>query len=198
MQNTGSVYSSFTIGETPMKKLVVFTGESGSGKTTLIARLTERYPERFRKVVTCTSRPLRTEEVNGIDYHFLPAEYFIENNKLVLVNKTNDGFYYGTRMSDLCSDSHHKLLTLRLVGVRRLVQLGLNNIVLVRISISDQLKVKRMQERGDTAEMIFSRLRSDSESRTTGHSDLGKTLIIDLCATHTVDENMTLFLNACW
>lgn len=181
-----------------MKKLVVFIGESGSGKTTLIARLTERYPEQFKKVVTCTSRPMRVGEVDGSDYHFLSTEYFVDNSQLILVNKTSDGFYYGMNRSDLCFgfDNHHKLLTLRPAGLNKIVRLGFSNIVVVQIAISDELKVKRMQERGDTAEMVSSRLQLDIGNRTI--VDLGEIPIIHLCATYTVDENVKLLLDACW
>ena len=60
-----------------MKKLFVFVGDGGSGKTTLITKLTKKHSDKFRKVVTCTSRSLRVGEVDGVDYHFLPVKYFI-------------------------------------------------------------------------------------------------------------------------
>ncbi len=179
-----------------MKKLVIFTGESGSGKTTLIAKLTEIYPGQFEKVVTCTSRPMRMGEVDGLDYHFLSAEHFTDNPQFVLVNRAGDGFYYGTNISDLRSGSRHKLLTLRPVGISKVVQLGFSNVVVVQISIDDELKVKRMERRGDTAEMISNRLRLDSENKAV--IDLGGIPVIHLDATYTVDENIRLFLDACW
>ena len=53
-----------------MKKLLVFVGESGSGKTTLITEIINKYPGQFKKVVTCTSRPGRIGEIDGVDYYF--------------------------------------------------------------------------------------------------------------------------------
>lgn len=175
-----------------MKKLLVFVGGGGSGKTTLIAKLVEEYPDRFKKVVTCTSRPMRVGEVDGADYHFLPTEYFSGNQDLVLVKKTSTGFYYGTRKSDLLSDDYHLLLTLRVTGIKKLVDLGLKNIAVARISISEELKVKRMRQRGDTEEMIASRLQSDVESKV--EVDFGQLPIINLDATQTIRDEINLVM----
>lgn len=148
-----------------MPKLIVLVGDGGSGKTTLIAELTKKYPDRFRRLVTCTSRQPRVGEVDGIDYHFCPTSYFINNNELVLDKLTARGDYYGTRFSDLAPAEQHALLTLRYKGVERLARLGLENVLVVHISVSEELKVARMRQRGDTEEMISSRLVFDGSDR---------------------------------
>mgnify|MGYP003395214612 CR=1 FL=1 len=179
-----------------MKKLLVFVGEGGSGKTTLIAELVRRYPDKFKKVVTYTSRSLRVGEVDGVDYHFLPMEYFINNKDLALVKKTNRGDYYGTRKADLYLDTHCPLLTLRFVGISKLVKLGLNHVVVVYISITKELKIARMRQRGDTEEMIRSRLELDAEDKV--NADWGRIIIpiLNLDAAETLDEKLKRILEA--
>jgi len=55
--------------------LVVISGPSGVGKDATLERMKERgYPCRF--VVTVTSRPQRSGEVNGRDYHFVSEQEF--------------------------------------------------------------------------------------------------------------------------
>lgn len=55
--------------------LVVLSGPSGVGKDAVLARMRElRRP--FYYVVTATTRPCRSEERDGVDYHFLPQEEF--------------------------------------------------------------------------------------------------------------------------
>lgn len=178
-----------------MKKLFVFVGDGGSGKTTLIAELTKRHPDKFRKVLTCTSRSPRVGEVDGVDYHFLPTAYFVDNPELVLAKKTESGNHYGTRKADLRSDTHHPLLTLRFAGIRKLVNLGLNNVAIVRISITGNFKIERMRGRGDTEAMIVQRLKYDDEDRAgidwEGHE------IIDLQATDPLAEKVEQILKAC-
>lgn len=178
-----------------VKKLLVFVGEGGSGKTTLIAELTGRYPEQFRKIVTCTSRPIRVGEVDGVDYHFLPEKYFIDNTNLVLAKKTDNGDFYGTRKVDLSSDTYHLLLTSKLTGIPRLISLGFRNVVAVRITISEELKIARMRQRGDTEETIFGRLKSDSLTVT--DVALEQTPIIDLNASQTIYEKIEAILKVC-
>lgn len=178
-----------------MKKLLVFVGESGSGKTTLIAELTGRYPEQFRKIVTCTSRPVRVGEINGVDYNFLPEEYFTGNSDLVLTKRTVDGFYYGTRRLDLSSNTHHLLLTSKLTGIPKLINLGHRNIVAVRISISEELKIARMRQRGDIEEIISSRIELDVAEKV--DVDLEQIPSINLNAIQTLDEKVECVLKVC-
>jgi guanylate kinase len=145
--------------------LLVFLGESGSGKTTLINELTDRYSYHFKKIVTCTSRRKRSGEVDGADYHFHSADYFVDNPDLVLVKQTSDGNHYATRKVDLHSDTHTLLVTLRPGGIRKLLDLGLENFVVGYISITEELKTVRMRHRGDSEKMIKARLLSDVSER---------------------------------
>jgi guanylate kinase len=173
-----------------MKQLIVFIGDGGSGKTTLIDTLSERYPEYFKKIVTCTNRDPRIGEIDGKDYHFLPPDYFSNNPDLVLTKKTNDGIHYGTRMSDLRSDTHHLLLASKPTGIQRLLDLGLKNIVVVRISITEELKVKRMKDRGDSEDSIKKRVLSDNQSKR--DVDLGMVSVIDISADQELNEKINI------
>lgn len=178
-----------------MKKLFVFIGDSGSGKTAIIAELTKMYPGKFKKIVTCTSRKMRTGEVEGVDYHFKSRDYFVDNQDLVLVKKTDDGDNYGTIKSDLFSDNMHLLLTSKASGISKLSALGLHNIVIVRIAISEILKVERMRQRGDSNDAIKARLMADDSNTTNFISS--NLQIIDLDANQPLDEKVQYVLRAC-
>jgi guanylate kinase len=54
--------------------LFVVSGPSGSGKTTLCRQLAEEGEARYS--TSCTTRPPRQGEQNGVDYHFLTQEEF--------------------------------------------------------------------------------------------------------------------------
>ena len=45
-------------------------GPSGVGKSTLIARLLAEQPGRFGFSISCTTRPQRPGETDGVDYFF--------------------------------------------------------------------------------------------------------------------------------
>lgn len=177
-----------------MKKLFVFVGDGGSGKTTLVSELVKRHPDKFKKVVTCTSRAMRPGEVDGEDYHFLPPNYFIGNPRLVLLKQTENGDYYGSKSADLRSETQSPLLTLRFAGIRKLANLGFENVAIVRISITEELKIQRMRRRGDTEEMIARRLKFDAEDK--ADIDWAQWGIIDLQATNTLDEKVDRVLKA--
>ena len=51
-------------------------GPSGVGKSTLIARLLAERPGRFGFSISCTTRPQRQGETDGVDYFFKTDEEF--------------------------------------------------------------------------------------------------------------------------
>ncbi len=55
--------------------LVVISGPSGVGKDAVLARLRDAMPS-AHFVVTATTRPPRSREHNGVDYHFLSDEEY--------------------------------------------------------------------------------------------------------------------------
>ena len=55
--------------------LFVISAPSGAGKTTLVDRLCNEF-SRLQRAITCTTRPPRPEETNGVDYHFFTREEF--------------------------------------------------------------------------------------------------------------------------
>ena len=64
-------------GGAPGAMLVIISGPSGVGKDTIIAALRERMHEpEYHYIVTCTTRPQRSYEVDGVHYRFLELEVF--------------------------------------------------------------------------------------------------------------------------
>lgn len=60
---------------TSSPKLIVVCAPSGTGKTTLLARLKQERPQ-LNWSVSCTTRPIRTGEANGVDYHYIEKADF--------------------------------------------------------------------------------------------------------------------------
>lgn len=81
-------------------------GPSGIGKTTLISQMMGRYPEQLETIVSVTTRPPRPNEVDGVDYHFLTKEQFVEKeaNSEFMETTFIHNNYYGTYKEDFCSD----------------------------------------------------------------------------------------------
>ena len=85
------------------QRVVVISGPSGSGKSTIVNRLIGASPVKLIKMVSATTRPPRTGEVDGSDYYFLTdAEFeqrrgedaFVECEEVF-----SSGFWYGTLKS---------------------------------------------------------------------------------------------------
>ena len=57
-----------------MIKVIALFGPSGSGKDTVAKILAKQ--KNVNEIVSCTTRPMRDYEQDGIDYHFLTNEQF--------------------------------------------------------------------------------------------------------------------------
>lgn len=75
--------------------ILILSGLSGSGKDTVIEALRNQSEFDFRFVVTMNTRPIRENEVDGVDYHFTTREHFlemIENGELVEYAKVYEDY----------------------------------------------------------------------------------------------------------
>src|SRR6266568_8244440 len=77
--------------------LVLISAPSGGGKTTLCQQLLVARPQMTR-AVTCTTRPPRKGEQDGVDYFFLDADSFLKRVQAgnFLEHATVYGNSYGT------------------------------------------------------------------------------------------------------
>ena len=77
--------------------MVVLSSPSGVGKTTITKKIQQKYPS-FKLSVSHTTRTPRSNEVNGVDYHFVSKEFFenlVKKNEFYEYAKIFDN-YYGT------------------------------------------------------------------------------------------------------
>ncbi len=82
--------------------LIVISGPSGGGKTTLCEQLAKAEPN-LARAVTCTTRPPRVGEKDGVDYYFLEAATFLKRVQAghFLEHATVYGNSYGTLKSEV-------------------------------------------------------------------------------------------------
>ena len=87
-------------------QILAFMGKSGSGKDFTANYLWNKAPYKFHKVVSCTTRPPRDNEVDGKDYHFIDVGSFaghVLDGSMLEATCYNNDWYYGT-----CIDYLHK------------------------------------------------------------------------------------------
>lgn len=86
-------------------KFVLLVGQSSSGKDSLLNEVLK--VSNVNKIVSYTTRPMRANEVDGEDYHFITKEEFLNKDDIFECKtyKTNDGvWYYGVGCSCLRED----------------------------------------------------------------------------------------------
>lgn len=85
-----------------MKYIVAFIGKAGAGKDTIATELVKQNPD-WNMIVSCTTRPRREGEIDGINYHYLTNEEFAQkvlNGDMLEATFFND-WHYGTMASSL-------------------------------------------------------------------------------------------------
>jgi len=89
-----------TSGSRPL--LILISAPSGGGKTTLSQQLLAARPD-LTRAITCTTRPPRPGEKDGVDYHFFKPAEFQEHVQAgdFIEHATVFGRSYGTLRSEL-------------------------------------------------------------------------------------------------
>ena len=88
-----------------MYKIIALIGKAGSGKDTMMHKVLERNPN-LHEIVSCTTRPRREGEVEGVNYFYLTPEQFgdkVLHDEMLEATCFNDWFY-GTSYESLRSD----------------------------------------------------------------------------------------------
>ena len=85
-------------------KIIIFSAPSGSGKSTIISRLMSRRELNMAFSISCTSRPPRGTERDGVEYFFVMPDEFrrrIEAGEFLEYEEVYKDRYYGTLKSQV-------------------------------------------------------------------------------------------------
>ena len=81
-------------------KMIIVSAPSGSGKSTIVNWLMKEHPElNLFFSISCTSRPPRGEERNGVEYFFLSPDEFKEkvaHDEFLEYEEVYENRFYGT------------------------------------------------------------------------------------------------------
>lgn len=143
--------------------LAVFSGPSGSGKTSICKALLQ--DPRLTLSVSATTRPPRTGEQDGVDYHFFTREDFqarIDGGEFVEWAQVYDRFY-GTLRQPLVEASawtdRVMLLDIDVQGARQLRDQEIQGIfVFVAPPSMEELRRRLTARATDSADVIERRL----------------------------------------
>ena len=145
--------------------MIVLIGKTCSGKTTIANELMK---SGFHKIITTTSRGIRENETQDIDYHFVSTDGFINkinNNEFVEWKSyiTKEGiWYYGTTYEELDRADDKSILIITPDGLKELLDKGYN-ITSIYIYANNNTIKKRLIDRGDNRDEAERRLLADNE-----------------------------------
>ncbi|MBQ3000891.1 MAG: AAA family ATPase [Bacilli bacterium] len=155
--------------------MLILVGPSASGKTEAAKLLISKY--NMKKLVTYTSRNMRPNEVQGVDYHFISVEDFEKKIKedFFIEYVNYNGNYYGTSKEGLDSD---KVVILEPTGLKHYLEVAKDLVKICYLRCPKEVRYQRMVVRGDSEEVINKRIDSD---------DVVFSKELELIATWTID-----------
>lgn len=161
---------------TPLRygMILIVSGPSGSGKSTLCKKVFEEF-DGIEFSVSCTTRPPRSGEQDGVDYYFQTQEQFekhIRNNDFIEYANVH-GNYYGTLKSEILDRIEQGidvLLDIDVQGALSIKKLSAENPLAARcmesvfVAPPDYAKLeKRLRGRGTDSEEVITRRLANSK-----------------------------------
>ena len=149
-----------------MFKIVALIGEAGTGKDTLMQRILAKYPLAFNEIISCTTRPMREGEAEGVNYFYLTPEEFagkVLNGEMLEATSFNDWFY-GTSYDSLRSDCTN-IGVFNPDGIRAMSGMPGVDVTVFKITCTDKIRLLRQLNREENPDVdeIVRRYKTDKE-----------------------------------
>jgi guanylate kinase len=141
------------------KQITILVGQSASGKDAILRKLVSDYD--YQSFISCTTRPIRENEIDGRDYWFIDKwafESMIDNNRMVeyrtyntLVKGVQDTWFYGLSKSEIdrMYDNQSYVVVLDLQGVKSLIDyVGKDKCEVIYINCPSEIRKERAMKRG--------------------------------------------------
>ena len=148
--------------------MVILSSPSGVGKTTLTKKIQQKY-QSFKISVSHTTREPRSNEVDGVDYHFISQKKFKE---LIKENKFYEyaeifGNFYGTSKKNVDTDikKNDLIFDIDWQGTKQLSKF--KNLKLIKIYLitenKEELKKRLIKRNQNTEKEVEKRFNSFNE-----------------------------------
>lgn len=133
-------------------KLIAICGKSAAGKDTFLREMAKL--ENLHEVVSCTTRPPREGEINGINYHFLTTAEFVKkiDNKEMLEASIFRDWYYGTSYDGLDKNKIN-VGVFNPDGIRYMMNIDNLDLYVVLVIASDKIRLLRSLNREENPDV---------------------------------------------
>ena len=147
--------------------IIVLVGKTASGKTTVANELCKHHG--YKRIITYTTRPMRENEVQDVDYHFISDEQFnkmVENNEFTEYKRYNTAhgvWSYGsiiTLEQEYSDDCYVIILTPQ--GLKDLSK-KISRYIAFYLNVDFKTQLERLKKRGDEEQQIIKRLKNDAK-----------------------------------
>ena len=125
-------------------KVIALFGKAGSGKDTILHALVNKFPDKYNEIVSCTTRPPREGEQEGINYYFLTVDQFTEkvlNGDMLEATEFNN-WHYGTALSSLSTDKVN-VGVFNPEGIRCLMEDNFVDLIAYYVQVGDKERLIR-------------------------------------------------------
>ena len=130
-------------------QILTLDGPRGVGKDAILGALLTKYPDRFQKIVTNSTRPPREGEVHGVHHFFISNAEF--EKKLAtgeIFEHTNfHGTYRGmsrTPIDQIIASKKIAVVTCDVIGVRALKRAFPNRVLSIFVTADKETMKKRL------------------------------------------------------
>lgn len=138
-----------------MSKIFIVMGKSASGKDTIYKELMKLTKDCLKTIISYTTRPIRTGETEGVEYHFVDQDERVrlhEEGKIIEERVYQTVFgewaYFTADDGQIDLNKHSYLMISTLEGYKSLVNYyGQENIVPVYIEVEDGERLERALSR---------------------------------------------------
>lgn len=138
-------------------QVIALIGKSSAGKDTIQTALCQQHPLMFHKLVSCTTRPKRDTETEGVEYNFISIENFtrkVLNGDMLEATEFRDWFY-GTPIDALDAQKIN-IGVFNPAGVEALIEDPRLDVMVIEVTASDKTRLLRSlnrEENPDCAEV---------------------------------------------
>ena len=136
-------------------QVIALMGKAGAGKDAMQNATCKAHPNVFHKIVSCTTRPPREGEQDGIAYNFITLEEFTRKvlNGEMLEATEFRGWFYGTLINSLVRDKIN-IGVFNPAGVEALVEDPRLDVMVVYISADDKTRLMRALNREENPDCM--------------------------------------------
>ena len=147
--------------------MLILVGRTCSGKDKIARELINMG---YKKIVSYTTRPIRDEEKDGVDYKFILENEFLKLKEQGYFAETTsynvekgETWHYGISIQDLKNATKDTIVILNPEGLRQVKEIIGADVIDFYIEVQDEIIKERLKERGDNPKEAKRRLKADKK-----------------------------------